>query len=224
MAIGRSRYHYSDFVFVEMREGSDMGTLLPIIDITSPADGAVYMLNQYVTADYSCSANASCFGTTDTGSPIDTSSLGMKAFDVVATVNSNNPNSEVSYIKSVSYNVEEGTYLFHLLYNPNREVMSGAVFPIKLQVLDINSNNISAPSVVLQAVDVIKFKSDGTPIATLNHAGNANPDDYFRFDPTLEGGGYIYNLSTRGLASGTYGITFEVSGDLTKYYAPFKVR
>jgi hypothetical protein len=49
-------------------------------------------------------------------------------------------------------------------------------------------------------------------------AGNANPDNNFRFDSSLESlGGYIFNLKTSGLASGTYGFTFTVTGDPTTH-------
>ena len=219
MAIGHTCCHYSDFVFVDMWEGSDMGTLLPSINITSPADGAVYTLSQYVTAEYSCSAGALCSGTTDNGSPIDTSSLGMKAFGVVATVASDSStNGAVSYIKSVSYNVVEIGEI-QLLYDPNRKVRSGAAYPIKLQVLDINGKNVSASSLVLTAVDVINGS-----VAEPNYTGHANPDNNFRFDPALSGGGYIYNLSTMGLETGIYAITFVINGGQQLYYAQFKVR
>jgi hypothetical protein len=108
MALGRTCCHYSDFVFVDMvGSTSGMGTTLPTIDITSPADGAVYALYQDVLAGYSCSVQE-CYGTVATGSPIDTLSLGIKPFDVVATVGSDSSiHGAVSYIKSVSYNVGE---------------------------------------------------------------------------------------------------------------------
>ncbi len=46
--------------------------------------------------------------------------------------------------------------------------------------------------------------------------GNANPDSDFRFDATLgTSGGYIFNLSTKGLGGGTYGFTFTAGNDPT---------
>ena len=57
----------------------------------------------------------------------------------------------------------------------------------------------------------------------LQDAGNANADDDFRFDVTLGGtGGYIFNLKTTGMATGTYSINFTVTGDSTVYVAPFQ--
>lgn len=56
-------------------------------------------------------------------------------------------------------------------------------------------------------------------------SGNANPDNDFRFDSSLGGtGGYIFNLSTVGLTTGTYKINFNVSGDPSLYSAPFQVK
>jgi hypothetical protein len=36
--------------------------------------------------------------------------------------------------------------------------------------------------------------------------------------------GYIFNLSTVGLTTGTYKINFNVSGDPSLYSAPFQVK
>jgi hypothetical protein len=62
---------------------------------------------------------------------------------------------------------------------------------------------------------------------TVDDAGNANPDSNFRFDPTLgPAGGYIFNLQTTGLSTGTYVLTFTVSGDPTPHNSEllFQVR
>jgi hypothetical protein len=56
-------------------------------------------------------------------------------------------------------------------------------------------------------------------------SGNANPDSDFRFDSTLGStGGYIFNLSTKDLTTGTYNLNFTVSGDSFTYVAPFQVK
>jgi hypothetical protein len=53
--------------------------------------------------------------------------------------------------------------------------------------------------------------------------GNANPDNDFRFDATLgSSGGYIFNLSTRGLA-GTYTLNFTVGSDPQQHSVLFQV-
>lgn len=52
----------------------------------------------------------------------------------------------------------------------------------------------------------------------LSDSGNANPGLAFRFDPTLgSGGGYIFNLSTKGAAHGTYALRFHIGADDRSY-------
>jgi hypothetical protein len=55
----------------------------------------------------------------------------------------------------------------------------------------------------------------------LNSAGNADPKDLFRYDACL--GGYIFNLSTKGLASGTYTLYYTVGKDPTRHFLSFVV-
>jgi hypothetical protein len=58
----------------------------------------------------------------------------------------------------------------------------------------------------------------------LDDAGSANPDNNFRFDPTLgTTGGYIFNLKTTGLATGTYAVSFVATGDPTTHTVQFQV-
>lgn len=61
----------------------------PTIDITSPVDGAAYVLGEQVAAAYSCadadSGVASCAGTVESGAWIDTGSVGTHGFTVEAT-------------------------------------------------------------------------------------------------------------------------------------------
>jgi hypothetical protein len=51
-------------------------------------------------------------------------------------------------------------------------------------------------------------------------AGNANPDDNFRFDA----GAYIFNLKTTGYPSGTYLLGFVVAGDPTQHTVQFSIK
>jgi probable HAF family extracellular repeat protein len=115
------------------------------------------------------------------------------------------------------------TYHVCLLYDPGRPVKAGGTMPIKLQLCDANGANLSAPDIVLHAQGV-QLVSTSAP-GQLTDAGNANPDNNFRYDATLGGtGGYIYNLSTKGLATGTYAIEFIVGSNPHVYRAQFEVR
>jgi hypothetical protein len=51
-------------------------------------------------------------------------------------------------------------------------------------------------------------------------AGNANPDNNFRFDS----GYYILNLKTTGLATGTYKLYFTAGDDPVLHSVEFQVK
>jgi hypothetical protein len=110
-----------------------------------------------------------------------------------------------------------------LLYDATKAVRSGSTQPIKLQLCDGTGNNLSSASVSLHAINVTKTSDNVS--GDVEDAGNANPDDDFRFDATLGGtGGYIFNLKTTGMTTGTYRLNFTVAGDALIYSAPFQVR
>ena len=51
------------------------------------------------------------------------------------------------------------------------------------------------------------------------------PDTDFRFDLALgTTGGYIFNLKTNGLTTGSYNLKFTATGDSSVYGAPFQVK
>ncbi len=113
----------------------------------------------------------------------------------------------------VSYNI-------CLLYNPTQAKKSGSTYPIKIQICDVNGNNLSSALIVVQAQSVT-MSSNNTP-GPLDDSGNSNPDFDFRFDSTLPG--YIYNLSLQGISTGTYKLNFMVSGDPVPHSVPFQVK
>ena len=198
---------------------SQIDTTPPVVSITTPADGATYILNQSVMAAYACSdpdsTAVTCVGTVPNGSPIDTASIGSKTFTAVGTDQANNQASA-----SVTYSVGYGICW---LYDQTKAVHSGAVVPIKLTVCDAASVDQSSPTITLTAV-AVTLVAESAP-GTVDSAGNSNPDSNFRFDSTLgTSGGYIFNLSTAGLATGTYALSFAVSGDPTLHSTQFEVK
>jgi hypothetical protein len=109
-----------------------------------------------------------------------------------------------------------------VLYDQTRSVKSGAVFPIKLYLCDTGGNDVSSSSIVLQATQITGISSYSGPAES---PGNANPDNDFRFDSTLgPAGGYIFNLGTSGLASGTYSLHFMATGDSGDHVVMFGVK
>jgi hypothetical protein len=84
----------------------------------------------------------------------------------------------------------------------------------------VNGRNHSSPNITLTARGVALIATGDTGPA--EDAGNANPDQAFRYDPSLAG--YIFNLKTTGLQMGIYGLTFTVGNDPTVRVAEFRVR
>ena len=108
------------------------------------------------------------------------------------------------------------------LYDQTKSVQHNATVPIKLQLCDAAGHNLSSPAITVTATSVA-LVSGGS--GTLEDSGNANPDDNFRYDPTLAG--YIFNLSTKPLGSGTWRLSFRTSNDaagISPYIAAFGVK
>jgi hypothetical protein len=186
-------------------------TTPPTITITAPT-ATNYVLNQMVAANYGCSDTgsgvATCIGTVNNGSNINTAAVGTETFTVKATDVAGNAASQ-----SVNYNVG---YRACLLYDPTHAAKSGSTIPIKFQLCDAAGNDVSSPGVTVNATNVVMISTDAS--FTVDDSGNANPDSNFRFDGTLgPTGGYIFNLQTTGLATGTYVLTFTVAGDPTTH-------
>jgi hypothetical protein len=109
-------------------------------------------------------------------------------------------------------------YQVCLLYDPTKARKSGATLPVKLQLCDGSGNNLSSSSLTLHAVSITQTSTSIS--GAVQDSGNANPDNDFRFD----GGGYIFNLNTKGMAAGTYNLNFTVTGDSFVYSTPFQVK
>lgn len=108
------------------------------------------------------------------------------------------------------------------LHNAGKAHKAGSTVPLKLQLCDGVGTNLSDPAVVVHASGL--YQSDPTAATSLvPDAGNANPDQNFRYAADL--GGYIYNFKTTGLGSGTWVVTFTVNGEVDpSYYVTFDVR
>jgi hypothetical protein len=108
------------------------------------------------------------------------------------------------------------------LYDQTKAVQHNATVPIKLQLCDAAGHNLSSSAITVTATTVA-LVSGGSGL--VEDSGNANPDDNFRYDPTLPG--YIFNLSTKPLVSGTWRLSFRTSNDpagTSPYTAGFGVK
>jgi hypothetical protein len=109
------------------------------------------------------------------------------------------------------------------LYDQTKAVKAGSTVPIKLELCDSNGNDLSASTITVHGVSLEPLSSE--PPGTLEASGNANPDNDFRFDPTLgTNGGYIFNLSTKGLGTGTWGLDFTAGPTAEAHQVQFGVK
>jgi PKD repeat protein len=114
-------------------------------------------------------------------------------------------------------------YKICILYNTDRAARIGSTMPIKLSLCNAANTNLSSPAIVvhLEGVEQASTQASGP----IDDAGQSNPDLDFRYDATLgTGGGYILNLSTRGMTTGTYQAKFTVGAQGYEYGVPFQVR
>ena len=112
---------------------------------------------------------------------------------------------------SVSFNI-------CLLYDQTKAVKSGAAYPIKIQLCDINGNNVSSTGIVVHAVNVQQIST--LAYGDVITSGNANEDNNFRFSD----GFYILNLKTTGLSTGTYNLYFTAGNDPVPHAVQFQVK
>jgi Bacterial Ig-like domain (group 3) len=148
--------------------------------------------------------------------PITISTLAVGTHTITAQYS-----GDSSFLPSSGSISQQVVYSTCLLYDPTRSVHSGAVYPIKLYLCDANGADVSSSGIALHATSVSQVSGfSGSP----ESPGNANPDLDFRYDSTLgPSGGYIFNLSTQGLASGTYQLNFSVTGDPLSHTVSFGV-
>jgi probable HAF family extracellular repeat protein len=199
---------------------STSDTTPPTSAITEPTAGP-YLLKQTVLAAYACadsgSGVATCTGTVPNGGAVDTSGVGTKIF----TVNSADNAGNLASPSSVSYTVTYATPAACVLYDQTKAVKTGSAVPVIFELCDANGADVSTSSIVVTAETITRL---GTQIVS-RARGGANGDNKFRFDATLgSSGAYVYNLSTKGLAAGTYELNVSVAGDPVSHQLQFRVR
>jgi len=101
------------------------------------------------------------------------------------------------------------------LFDKSKAYKSGSTIPVKLQLLNTSDQNISSASTILTPRGLRLI--GGNMSSSVIDSGNANADGNFRFDSSLQG--YIFNLSTKGLAPGTYVLSFYAGSDRSFFYA-----
>ncbi|MDQ1402783.1 MAG: hypothetical protein QOG03_1099 [Actinomycetota bacterium] len=163
----------------------------PTAIVTSPVNGGGYLLNQPVTASYTCrdaaSGLASCVGTVANGSALDTSSKGLKTFQVVASdAAGNTSTTTISY--TVGYNFIG--YLNGISNAPTVNVANaGRTIPMKWQLTDGSGAYMTSLSVVTSVTSYAINCATGAPTSS---AATTTAGSGLGIDGTT----YHYNWST----------------------------
>lgn len=112
------------------------------------------------------------------------------------------------------------SYQVQPLFDTTKPLKGGSTAPIKIRLLSSSGANVSSPYIDARATQLQWFPSGATMAP--QDSGRANEVGYFRYDASI--GGYIYNLSTKSLAGGTYELSIRISGDPTARTVQFLVR
>jgi len=181
----------------------------PEININAPEDGAEYLLNAGVPADWSAadslSGIAAANGDTPAGDSIDTATVGEKQFTVEASDKAGNRQT-----KTVTYHVR---YNYIGLLEPiagGNKIFKGNTVPVKFRLTDANGN--TAPDATAR---LYLTSADGGGETEAVSTGNAAEGNLFRYDSGDEQ--YIFNLNTRDLQSGTWQLRVSLDDGTSKY-------
>src|SRR5207253_1073 len=125
------------------------------VTLSKPAEGDFYLLGQAATADYACGDNlsgtAACEGTAGSGATLDTSTVGAKTFEVSSADLAGNATT-------VKVNFEVG-YNLAPLFDQAKPNKAGSTVPVKLQLTDSASANLSSGERVVHALGVSPDRS-----------------------------------------------------------------
>ncbi|HHU09789.1 MAG TPA: SGNH/GDSL hydrolase family protein [Intrasporangiaceae bacterium] len=190
--------------------------------ISSPHEGIEYKLGQPVEALFTCTDEdgGSSVATCDGPDRLDTASIGAKSFDVVATDAAGNTRTEtVTYRVIYAYGEvkepisKDGTSVFK----------AGSTVPVRFQLTDYDERGVGGATVTLGTISTYDIEGTVDPMEmerVPSTSGSANSGNLFR---SSSGGQYAYNLSTKGMAPGSYMLYIRLD-DGKQYTAVFTLR
>jgi pimeloyl-ACP methyl ester carboxylesterase len=191
----------------------------PGVAVASPANGATYLLNAAVPAEFSCtdtlSGVASCAGSLPNGTLIDTSSPGAKTFAVTAADRAANA-AGVTHGYSVHYNF---TGFATPIRSGTNQVNAGRTVPVKFSLVDANG------AFVTTLASFVSLTSNGSACDTgevFNIEGEAEntTQTTIRYDAAANQ--FIYNWKTEnGWAGSCRNLTLTLA-DGTTHMAHFR--
>ncbi len=193
--------------------GINLDKTSPQVFISAPVNGAEYLLNQFVLANWlaidALSGIDLAQGTAPSPNPVDTLSTGTKSFEVVAADKAGN-----RVVQTATYSVRYGYggVLPPLSSDGTGSFNLGRTIPVKFQLKDANGTYIetAAPALYLAKVE---NNIPGSEI-TATTAGSSSVGNLFRYDATENQ--YIFNLATKGLSVGAWQLRIELGDGSSK--------
>jgi hypothetical protein len=199
-------------------------TTPPTIAIGTPPDGAVYTLGQPVAASYHCtdagSGVAFCADPVPSGSNIDTSTPGIKAFQVHAT-----DAAGQTFSQTHDYTVAPYAFLgfFPPVDNPPvvNVAKAGSKVPVKWSLRDANGAFIRDVGIVAPIVSQNIACDTGAPLDTLEETAAAGTSG-LRYDLANEQ--FVYVWTTQKSWAGTCRRLVVTLAAGTKHFADFRFK
>jgi hypothetical protein len=194
-------------------------------DVTAPTvssanEGIEYKLGQSVPAQFTCTDEVGGSGVASCEGPasLDTSSVGTKTFSVQTTDVAGNTHTEV-----VTYRVIYAYGEVRQPINPDGSSVfrAGSTVPVKFGLTDYQGTPVgsASPTISYTSFDPDGVVGDEEPeqVSTAPATGGTQ----LRWDAS--GRQYVFNLSTRNMAPGTYKLLITLD-DAKQYSAVFTLR
>jgi hypothetical protein len=172
----------------------------PTVTITSPGNGASYLVGAQLLAGYSCSDGlsgvASCAGPVANGDAVDTSASGAFSFAVNATDQAGNTAS-----RNHGYNVVDAGYSFGGFYWPVRNpptvnvMKAGWIAPLRWSLLDSNGKVVADRKTFKSVSSRAVSCQSGAPSATVGESSSGGSTGLF-YNPITRKFVYLWKTSS----------------------------
>ena len=124
-------------------------------------------------------------------------------------------------VYATTFTLPQGpTYRVRLGYDPAAPGKRKQPFLIKLQILDAQGNNVSAPALAVLAASLTHATTGASH--QIDDQGNSNPG--FKFSFKADTSGYTYNLNTAALPAGSYVMKVAVGPNGVLLDVPFALQ
>jgi len=193
----------------------DVDTEKPAINMITPPNGATYVLNSAMPANYSCSdatsGVATCAGPVASGANVSTNPVGPHSFSVNAMDVAGNLATPVTHSYNVQY-APAGTACVgapgHTILQPIDSTgasvfqkKQGSTAPAKFRICDANGVSVGNPGSVVTDFRIVQASNSTASTYANEEPASTTPDTAFRWDAT--GMQWIYNISTKPLYAGS---------------------